>query len=1389
MQNYQSLRSGSWTFFGVKRSAVRFQYAGRRMFLIAVAILLLASPAFAEQRQNQRQEIDLNGQWEYQKATAIESPPESGQWQPISVPGSLTGWNYNRAWFRRSFELPASIKGERIKIRFDGVKYNSRVFVNGKHVGGCFNGYDAFEVDATDAVRFDGPNRLTVGCRDWTGVFSEGKFDFSKKPDWQRPRRFVSDKVIAPIGGHYDQYGIWGDVTLASHPAVFVKDLFIQPSVRNKELVVEYTIANELPDSVEVVLTGVVEDSKRDVLQFPKTRIKIPAGKSVTTTVRQPWADARYWSHEDPFLYHLRTELSTGDSLRTRFGFREFWIEGHRYVLNGSKINLFGTSCWPPREAMGRDEIRSRWKALKAAGITCFRTHTQPWRRVHYEVADEIGLLMISEGAMWHDPYCTAYHDPTYWDNYADMIRAMMKREQNRPSIIMWSMENEAYSGKQKTELAVENLARVGKLAKQWDPTRPIYFESDGDPGGVADAIGMHYVHEYPTYTCWPNEANWLTKPFLPRTWHGMAGDSYRWKKDKPLYIGEFLWVPSGTPAAHTVFFGDDAYQDLDAYTLLGKAEAWKMQILAFRHHEAGGMCPWTVGSDDLTENNPLYRAHQYAYQPIAAFCHDYDGRFYAGDSVKRRVEVFNDILSPSELTLQWTASLGQNIVDKGSEIVKLAGGEKRMVPVTIRCPQVKERAEIKWNLTLQREGKVVFEDTHDYSVFPKLKTPSLTSRIGLYDTDGATARLLAELGVSIEPIQSLETFSSELEVLIIGDATLKPESNSARTIGRMDPQRGAVMEFVKQGGRVLVLRQDAYTEGLFDFSLTSQKSTMTFPLPANHPALDGLVADDLKFWRGDHMVADHEPPRPTSGSAVSIIVSGSSTGLSYAPLLERPMGKGSMIHSQLKLVEKATTEPAAGTILLNLLAYLDAREPRSPRTALIGGDATYREKLGVLGLRFDDIADGSTADLSNYSAVLLCGEVAEMDGIAGKLDSFIKQGGNLYVHRPSTSVLESLSNQLDISLNSRSASGSALRADGDHPLLDAISREDLYWSVRQPGVAWVRQPLSMEMMDGIFAPSVDLTGAAKHEIESWDFSGGYVVAQAEKVMFATDGSATKSIEFSESGNYGIGIRAQGTTCEEKYPVVQITIDDKYFGTVQLDDREWKDYGVSGYVVKGKHSVKISFVNDASNPPNEDRNLFVDRVLIVRDRTPRTVVPLTTPEAVVAVDRGKGRIVLDNIRWDTEFENSRKAERYACSLLTALGADFTPRSAVTIECEQMTPKPGMQWFQSTGGVVYMGSNGYIKADLEVAGSRDYVMELTAAGDESDDVGPLVEVHIDGKKAGQIQLTTEGWRSYPLTLRLEEGQHELILKFVNDAASPSGDRNLKLDKISFYEKQN
>ncbi len=593
-------------------------------------------------------------------------------------------------------------------------------------------------------------------------------------------------------------------------------------------------------------------------------------------------------------------------------------------------------------------------------------------------------------------------------------------------------------------------------------------------------------------------------------------------------------------------------------------------------------------------------------------------------------------------------------------------------------------------------------------------------------------------------------------------------------------------MDFVARGGRVLVLRQDAYPEGLFDLEPSPQQSTMTFPLRPSHPALEGLGADDLKFWRGDHMVADHELPRPATGAAVSIVVSGSDTGIAHAPLLERPLGHGTIVHCQLKLVQKAAVEPAAGVILGNLLAYLDAYRPTLRKTAVLSGDKSYRESLVKLGLRFDDLtSDAGGLDLSAYSLVICRGQLADVDGLAAKLGSFVEQGGNLLVHRPSPETMKLVRRGLGIDLVAQTYAGSVAPVDGDHPLLEAVAREDLYWTVKQPGLSWAQQPLSREMIDGVFGPKFDASQATPYEIETWKTSGSYVIAGTTGVVFASAGTAVSEIEFAQSGKYGIGIRARGTPCRGVYPIAQVSVDGTPFGSVQLESGDWQDYGVHGHVERGRHAVTIAFVNDASDPPQEDRNLEVDLVLVVRDPRTDDTVFLTAPAAVATQEHGAGRVVFDRIRWDTEEDNGRQASRYACSLLTALEADFRPRSAVTLECEQMTPQAEMKHYQADGGTAYMGCNGYIRTTIKVAESGRYAAEIVAAGDASDAICPLVEVHIDGTKVAQVQLTTEGWRSYRLELELAQGEQELALWFVNDHSSPSGDRNLRLDKLVVY----
>jgi beta-galactosidase len=1351
----------------------------------AILLLLAALPPDAP-----RHEIDLGGAWECQQVAELAEPPKSGAWRPCQVPGYLQGHDYQRAWLRRRFDAPRAMQGRRIKLCFEGVKFNSRVYLNGIHVGGCFGGYQPFELDVTNAVRFDGPNELAVGCHDWTGVFTPGRVDFAKADRWNDVRGVPRDKILSPIGGLYGLYGIWGDVKLHAHPAVYVKDLFVKPSVRRGELVVDYTLANESDQEAEVELRAAVEergqDATTDVLRLGPASLNVPAGKTASATLRRPWAGPRLWSHVDPHLYHLRTELRGGDLLRTRFGFREFWVQEHRFYLNGVPVNLLATSWWPPHEPMAREEVRRRWEAVKRCGCIAFRTHTQPWPGIHYDVADELGLLMIVEGAVWNDRDAYRINDPVFWDNYAAHLRAMVDRDKNRPSVVMWSLENEFYGGRLNDAApAKKDLVRMGRLVKQHDPTRPIYYESDGDPDGVADVVGIHYPHEYPQYTCWPNEADWLRSPQkLGVGLFNSGRPEFFWDKKKPLYVGEFLWIPSSDPSWHTVFFGDEAYTDYRRYHGLAKAEAWKMQILGYRRREVAGISPWTViEGGPLDETNPLYQAHQYAYQPIAAYCLDYDRRFFAGETVRRRVEVFNDVMEPSQLTLEWRLTVAGNEADHGQERLDLGAAEHRTIDFAMHLPPVDRRTPARLRLVLLRGKTPVFDDPCDYAVFPRrpLARPD-AARFGLYDPRGETRKALAAAGLDPPPVASLTGVPGTVEVLLIGAGTLAAEKPQTPVIGRLAPERAALAGFLGRGGRVLVLEQAAYPAGMFDCTLTGHRSTMTFPLAGGHPALAGVPPEDLRFWRGDHLVASAEPPRPVEGGGRAIVVSGSVAGIDHAPLLERSMGRGCVVHCQLKLVEKLDAEPAARQILANLLDYLAGYRPVSGKTAVLGASPQFCDYLRGLGLRFDDVtAKAAGRDLSAYRLVVCRGKIEDAAG----LRTFVDRGGSLLAHRTAPADLATLNRVFGLDLSLRHYAGELSRAEGDDPLLGAIAREDLYWLGRHVGIGWAETPRAAKMTDGIFSKTLDGKEVRFFEVEDWELEGGLVEKRSPGAVFATVGSAAAEVDFPETGDYVIGVVARGTPCKGVYPIVRVSIDGRWLGTIGVADEQWRTTTTFGRVEQGRHRLAIAFVNDASDPPREDRNLHVDKVLVARDAGASGLRLLTSPPAAAVARRGGGTVVVDQIRWDSEQENARKAARYAASLLAALGGDFTPRQGTAISCATMTPQQDMPFFHNNGTHVALSCNGYLKTPVEVAAAGRYTMELVASGTAALDVYPLVEVRLDGRKLGQVQLTGGAWRSYWIEVDLPAGRHELALAFVNDFSTATEDRNVMLDRAVFH----
>ncbi|MGQ9730206.1 MAG: carbohydrate-binding domain-containing protein [Candidatus Zipacnadales bacterium] len=1350
--------------------------------------VLLGVTAIGMSQVVEREVVSLNGIWQFVRVTDLDAPLPTEGWQTIAIPGQLRGYNYERTWFRRNFacDVPA---GRRVKLHFGGVKWNSRVFVNGTHVGGNFGGFEPFDLDITNAVRTGPDNELLVGVCDWTGVFVDRSTNLSDIKGVST-RDVPRDQALSMVGGLTENYGLWDDVKLVIHAPVYISDIFIKTSVKDKHITVDLTVTNEDKTATETTVSAEVERSEASdqLPTFKPQPLRIPAGESRSVTVEAEWARPHLWSHLDPHLYHLTTALSTGDVLRTRFGFREFEVRGPHFYLNGKKINLLATSWWPTVDPLTPEAIREQMRMMKYARCVAFRTHTQPWCERWYEIADEVGIMMIPEGAVWNDDTLYRLGDQRFWDQYARHLRSMVRRDKNKPSVVMWSLENEFYGGRVvEGSPWEEKLADMGRIVKEADPTRPILYESDGDPGGVADVIGLHYPHEYPNFVQWPNETDWLEKPIpLTHAFTDTPGEFY-WKKNKPLYIGEFLWIPSADPSWDTVWFGDESYRDYQTYHVLAKAEAWKQQIIGYRRHEVAGISPWTmIEGGPLNENNPLVQAQRYAYQEMAAFPREYDSRFFAGETVRRTLDVFNDSFADRLLTIEWRGQVGDLEVPGGEAEYRLPSGAHEVHVVELTMPTVKIRTDGTYTVRVREGEKVVFEDKHPLNVFPHAEPLRVSQKgVGLYDPGGTMGQLIKGAVV----IGDLADLPSDLRVLVIGGGALKADEPTRPIIGGGSTSN-ALSAWVEGGGRVILLEQTGWPRELIPAQLSSHASTMTFAQMPHHPLLADVRPADLKYWRGDHIVTVAEPVRPTSGAAMPVVVSGSGMGIAHAPLLVLPRGKGAYLICQLKLIEKAHTEPIASVLLRNLLNYaIDYPPPPGPTAVYCDLPAT-RAKLAELSLQADDVTGHLTEiDLSRYGLLVYASSSADrILTILDKLLPWIENGGNVLVHGLAPGEYTKLADVLDPSLKLSPYRGHALRGIEEDPLLFSFTNEDLYWLGEHSGHSWATTPLAQSTAMAAFERTLNREQVREFPAVAMELVGGIVgkLQTGDGVFFATVGRGRLPVDFPKSGEYVIGVVARGTPVDDIYPLGEVRVGGRSLGSISIRSNDWETYTTFGQVEAGTHLIEVAFTNDANKPPNQDRNMYLQSILVAPlDDTSRRSIFLTCPAALVRFPKGKGSVVIDEIAWDTEEANNVKATRFISGLLTGLGAQFSPQIGVVVEAEDLEPKPGMPYFSKGGGRIVMATNGYVAGEVEVARGGHYRITLVAGGSAAEGVYPIVEISMGESVLGTIELTSSSMRPYSLEADLTPGVYQLRITFTNDRNVGGEDRNLYVDRLVFY----
>lgn len=410
----------------------------------------------------EKREFILKENWKFNlgdEKEAFQKDFIDNEWENVYVPHdwSVTypmsrsyssGTGYVKGgigWYRKSFHLPLELKGKKVFIVFDGVYKNSQVWCNGYYMGKRNNGYIYFKYDISEQVSF-GEIENIISVKVSHEDIADSRW-FTGSGISRKVYIVVENEIYPEEGG------------------IFFKAKNI--SKESAEVQVENEIVFDKDNLGNVIISNIILDKdERIVAKFSKKdfiKEKMKKKFTIDGVIDNP----KLWSVNDSYLYTLKTEVICEEIGETyiideqKVGIRKIIFDKDKgFFLNGEKTTLKGVCLHDDGGALGaamtKDIWRRRLVKLKDVGCNAIRMSHNPHMPELYDLCDEMGFLVIDEAFdEWEAPKNKWYlgHNvyPPKHEGYAEDfpewserdLKALVKKNRNHPSIIMWSIGNE----------------------------------------------------------------------------------------------------------------------------------------------------------------------------------------------------------------------------------------------------------------------------------------------------------------------------------------------------------------------------------------------------------------------------------------------------------------------------------------------------------------------------------------------------------------------------------------------------------------------------------------------------------------------------------------------------------------------------------------------------------------------------------------------------------------------------------------------------------------------------------------------------------------------------------------------------------------------------------
>jgi beta-galactosidase len=473
---------------------------------------------------NHEESLSLDGVWDFQ---LLKSPTlEPGKkWANIPVPGLWTMQTLSEVFwdkpiytnvqmpfdelppavpalnptgiYERDFEIPKSWKGTRFLIQIGGFESVAILSINGVEVGMAKDSRLAADFDITSYLK-TGRNRIQIKVVKW----SDATY-IEDQDQWWHGGITRSIKLYATPSVYLQRFyatpGLMEDLKtgtlkirgyLASADGSYPSEYSVEVSLQGaKSKKISSSIPPKAkPESILEEFAGWLPEYKAMwSSEYWDNNLPPVLAKSSAqyrpTQLSEIEMEGRYsilpWSPESPTLYTLLIEVKNPQGQVTqRFtlqtGFRDTRVVGHTYLFNYKPVIIYGINRhdFNPEtgRVLNREYMRKDLLALKAFNFNAIRTAHYPNDPALLEIADELGFYVIGEANIeshaFQDSIC---HDSRYLTAFVDRIGRMAQRDISHPSVIFWSLGNEAGTG--------PNHSAAAAYLRNFDPSRPLHYE------------------------------------------------------------------------------------------------------------------------------------------------------------------------------------------------------------------------------------------------------------------------------------------------------------------------------------------------------------------------------------------------------------------------------------------------------------------------------------------------------------------------------------------------------------------------------------------------------------------------------------------------------------------------------------------------------------------------------------------------------------------------------------------------------------------------------------------------------------------------------------------------------------------------------------------------